>query len=96
MTYVGYLCFAAVIAIVVLLRGTLLNAIPAFRGTYRPDRRIEGGALLMVASLVAAGWVAGLVEPDAFDVLMIAGAILAITGFAVLAIGVITEAKQWI
>jgi uncharacterized membrane protein len=96
MTYVGYFGLAAVIALAVLLRGIILNAIPAFKGTYRPDRRVEGGALLMVGSLVAAGWIAGLVGPEAFNLLMIAGAILAIVGFAVLAIGVVKEAKQWV
>ena len=87
MNYLAYFGAAAAITVIFLLRGTFLNRISAFQGSY-PDRRVEGGAFLMVGSLVTTGWAVGVVRSDAVELVTLAGLLAAGAGFIFLAIGV--------
>ena len=95
MNYLAYFGAAAAITVIFLLRGTFLNRISAFQGSYHPDRRVEGGAFLMVGSLVTTGWAVVVVRSDAVELVTLAGLLAAGAGFIFLAIGVVNEARQW-
>jgi hypothetical protein len=94
-SYLAYFGAAAAITVALLLRGTFLNKTPKFQGSYRPDRRVEGGAFLMVGSLVACGWAVGVFESDAANLIMLVGFLAAAAGFVFLAFGILNEARQW-
>ena len=95
MNYFAYFGTATAITVTFLLRGTFLNRISAFQGAYRPDRRVEGGAFLMIGSLVATGWAVGVVKSDAVGMVTLAGFLAAAAGFVFLVVGVVNEARQW-